>query len=155
MDNNIAAVLAAALVSLQNVVAVLREGRIVTLLTFSGWADEDIWKFIRQLEIVFLANQIIDNRKFNIAISCLTGMMANWYKLNWRTLANWNTVGQPNNIQFRTSIIERFDTAVQWTSYYNQYLNLKQTPHQSVDEYINRFTEFRMKVDRNNTIPVE
>jgi len=36
MDNNIAAVLAAALVSLQNVVAVLREGRIVTLLTFSG-----------------------------------------------------------------------------------------------------------------------
>ena len=40
-------------------------------------------------------------------------------------------------------------------SYYNQYLNLKQAPHQSVDEYVNRFIELRMKTDQNGNVPVE
>jgi len=35
MDNNIAVAFAAALISLQNVVAILRKEKIVTLLTFS------------------------------------------------------------------------------------------------------------------------
>jgi len=46
MNNNAAAVLAAALVSLQNVVTALRKGRITLLPTFSERADEDIQKFI-------------------------------------------------------------------------------------------------------------
>ena len=110
MDNNAAAVLAAALTGLQNVVAAPREGRIAQLPTFSGWADEDIREFIWRLEIAFQANQVADNRRFHIAISCLTRMAANWYELNRVTLANWNTAGQANNTRFRTSIIERFDT---------------------------------------------
>ena len=32
---------------------------------------------------------------------------------------------------------DRFKTAVQRTSYYNQYLNLKQTSEQTVDDYAN------------------
>jgi len=36
MDNNAAAILTAALVGLQNVVAALKEGRIASLPTFSG-----------------------------------------------------------------------------------------------------------------------
>ncbi len=88
MDNNIAAVLAAALTGLQNVVAALREGRIAQLLTFSGRADEDVREFIRRLEIAFQVNQVAENRRFHIAISCLTGMAANWYELNRATLAN-------------------------------------------------------------------
>ena len=46
MDNNVAAVLTIALVGLQNVVAVSREGRIASLLTFSERADENVRKFI-------------------------------------------------------------------------------------------------------------
>ncbi len=46
MDNNAAAVLTAALVGLQNVVAALREGRIALLFTFSERADENIKEFI-------------------------------------------------------------------------------------------------------------
>ncbi len=79
MNNNAAVILAVVLIGLQNIVAVLREGRIVSLLTFSGWADEDVQEFIKRLEIVFLANQIADNRKFYIRISCLTSIVANWY----------------------------------------------------------------------------
>ncbi len=98
MDNNVAAALTAALTGLQNIVAAPREGRVASLPTFNRRADENIWKFIRWLEIVFLANQIVDGRRFNIAVSCLIGTVANWYELNWITLANWNTAGQPNNI---------------------------------------------------------
>src|SRR6266498_764356 len=58
-------------------------------------------------------------------------------------------------MQFRTSIIEKFDIAAQRISYYNQYLNLKQTSHQSVDNYANRFIKLRMKVDRNNAMLAE
>ncbi len=111
MDNNAAAVLAAALTGLQNVVAAPREGRVIQLPTFSRWADEDVKKFIWRLEIAFQANQVADNRKFHIAISCLIGIAANWYELNRATLANWDTVEQANNTRFKTSIIERFDTA--------------------------------------------
>jgi len=85
----------------------------------------------------------------------LTGTAANWYELNRANLVNWDTVGQANNTQFKTSIIERFDTVAQRTSYYNQYLNLKQASHQSVDEYVNRFIELRMKTDQNGNVPVE
>ena len=46
MDNNAAAVLAAALTGLQNVVAAPREGRVAQLSTFSGRADEDVREFI-------------------------------------------------------------------------------------------------------------
>ena len=46
MNNNAAAILATALVSLQNVVAALREGRIALLFTFSERADENIKEFI-------------------------------------------------------------------------------------------------------------
>ncbi len=42
MNNNAAAVLATALVGLQNVVAASREGRIASLLTFNERADKDI-----------------------------------------------------------------------------------------------------------------
>ncbi len=144
-----------ALIGLQNIVVALREGRVASLLTFSEKADKNVREFIWQLEIVFLANQIIDGRRFDITVSCLTGITANWYKLNWETLANWNTAGQPNNTQFRTSIIERFDTAIQRISYYNQYLNLKQASHQSVDDYVDRFIELKIKVNRNNATLVE
>jgi len=85
----------------------------------------------------------------------LISTATNWYELNRETLTNWNTVGQPNNTQLKTSIIERFDTAAQRTSYYNQYLNLKQASHQFVDDYANQFIKLRMKVDQNNAIPVE
>ncbi len=111
MDNNAAAILAATLVGLQNVVVAPREGRITTLLMFSRRVDEDVREFIWQLEIVFLVNQVADNKKFYIEVSCLTDIAANWYELNKVTLANWNTAGQPNNMQFRTSIIKRFNTA--------------------------------------------
>jgi len=46
MDNNMVAVLAAALVGLQNVVAASREERIVLLPTFNGRADKDVQEFI-------------------------------------------------------------------------------------------------------------
>ena len=72
-------------------VAAPREGRVAQLLTFSGRADEDVREFIRRLEIAFQANQVADNRRFHIVISCLTGMAANWYELNKATLANWDT----------------------------------------------------------------
>ena len=88
MDNNAAAILAAALTSLQNVVTASREGRIAQLPTFSGRADEDVREFIRRLEIAFQANQVADNKRFHIAISCLTGTAANWYELNRAILAN-------------------------------------------------------------------
>jgi len=88
MDNNAAAVLAAALTGLQNMVAAPREGRVAQLPTFSGRADEDVREFIQHLEIAFQANQVADNRRFHIAISCLTGTAANWYELNRATLAN-------------------------------------------------------------------
>jgi len=42
MDNNTAAVLAVALIGLQNIVAAPREGRIASLLTFGERADEDV-----------------------------------------------------------------------------------------------------------------
>ncbi len=58
-------------------------------------------------------------------------------------------------MQFRTSIIKRFDIAAQKTSYYNQYLNLKQALYQSIDNYANQFIELRMKVDQNNATPVK
>jgi len=93
IDNNVAAVLAAALTGLQNVVAAPREGRVAQLPTFSGQADEDIREFIRRLEIAFQVNQVADNRRFHIAISCLIGMAANWYELNRATLANWDIAG--------------------------------------------------------------
>ncbi len=82
MDNNIAAVLAIALVGLQNVIAALRERRVASLPTFNRRADKDVREFIRKLKIAFLANQIVDNWKFHIAISYLTGIAANWYELN-------------------------------------------------------------------------
>ncbi len=82
MNNNAVVVLVAALVSLQNMVAALKKGRITLLSIFSGQADEDVHEFVRWLEIVFLANQIMDNRKFHIEISYLTGMAVNWYELN-------------------------------------------------------------------------
>ena len=110
MNNNAAAILAAALTGLQNMVAAPREGRVAQLPTFSGRADEDVREFIQRLEIAFQANQVADNRRFHIAISCLTRTAANWYELNRATLANWDTAGQANNTRFRTSIIERFDT---------------------------------------------
>ena len=46
MDNNVIAVLAAALIDLQNIVAAPRERRITLLLTFSERAEEDVWEFI-------------------------------------------------------------------------------------------------------------
>ncbi len=46
MDNNAAAVLAAALTGLQNVVVAPREGRVAQLPTFSRRADEDVKEFI-------------------------------------------------------------------------------------------------------------
>ena len=46
MNNNAAVILVAVLVGLQNVMAVPKEGRIATLLTFSRRADEDIKEFI-------------------------------------------------------------------------------------------------------------
>jgi len=46
MDNNAAAILAATLVGLQNVVVAPREGRITTLLMFSRRVDEDVREFI-------------------------------------------------------------------------------------------------------------
>ncbi len=46
MDNNAAAVLAAVLTGLQNVVTAPREGRVAHLPTFSGRVDEDVRKFI-------------------------------------------------------------------------------------------------------------
>ena len=73
MDNNMVAVLAAALVGLQNVVAASREERIVLLPTFNGRADKDVQEFIWWLKIVFLANQITDNRKFYIGSQLLDG----------------------------------------------------------------------------------
>ncbi len=88
INNNAIAILAVALVGLQNVVAASREGRVIILPTFGGWADKNVQEFIWQLEIVFLANQIINNRKFNIEISCLIDMMANWYELNKANLVN-------------------------------------------------------------------
>ncbi len=112
MDNNAVAALATILVGLQNVITALREGKIALLPTFRGQVDENVRKFIWQLKIVFLANQIIDNRKFYIKVSYLMGIVANWYELNWGTLVNWNIVRQSNNMQLRTSLIERFDTAV-------------------------------------------
>ncbi len=87
------AILVIALVGLQNVVVASRKGRIAILSTFSRWADEDIREFIKRLEIVFLINQIADNRKFNIRISCLMGIAVNWYKLNRATVVNWNMIG--------------------------------------------------------------
>ena len=42
MDNNAAAVLAAALVGFQNVVTVSRERRIASLSTFSEQVDKDV-----------------------------------------------------------------------------------------------------------------
>ena len=78
-------------------VAAPREGRVAQLPTFSGQADEDIREFIRRLEIAFQVNQVADNRRFHIVISCLIGTAANWYELNRATLANWDTAGQANN----------------------------------------------------------
>ena len=46
MDNNTAVVFIAALVGLQNVVAVPRKERIALLSTFSGRVDENVRKFI-------------------------------------------------------------------------------------------------------------
>ncbi len=82
MDNNVTIVLAAALVDLQNIVAASRKGRIALLPIFDKRADKNVSEFVKQLEIVFLANQITDNRKFHIGVSCLTGIVINWYKLN-------------------------------------------------------------------------
>ncbi len=39
--------------------------------------------------------------------------------------------------------------------YYNQYLNLKQAPYQSIDDYTSKFLELRMKVNQNNATPIE
>jgi len=42
MNNNIAAILIAMLIGLQNIMAALKEKRIAFLFTFSKWADKDI-----------------------------------------------------------------------------------------------------------------
>jgi len=47
MNNNAVVVLVAALVSLQNMVAALKKGRITLLSIFSGQADEDVHEFVR------------------------------------------------------------------------------------------------------------
>ncbi len=113
MNNNTVAVFAVALMGLQNVIVVLREGRIASLSIFSGWADEDIWEFIRHLEIAFLTNQIANNKKFYIEISCLTSIAANWYEINQTTVVNWNMVRQPDNMKLKESLITRFDIVTQ------------------------------------------
>ncbi len=46
MDNNAAAVLAVALVDLQNVIAASREEKIASLFTFDERVDKNIQKFI-------------------------------------------------------------------------------------------------------------
>ncbi len=97
------------LTDLQNIVAASREGKIATLPIFSGWADENIQKFIWWLEIVFLANQIMDRKKFYIGINCLIDTAANWYELNWTTVVNWSTVRQPDGTKLKESLIARFD----------------------------------------------
>ena len=77
MDNNVVVVLAIALTGLQNVIAILKERRIMALPTFSRWSDKNVWEFIQKLEIVFLTNQITNNRKFHIEVSCLIGITTN------------------------------------------------------------------------------
>jgi len=42
MDNNVVVVLAIALTGLQNVIAILKERRIMALPTFSRWSDKNV-----------------------------------------------------------------------------------------------------------------
>ncbi len=46
MDNNVIVTLIVVLINLQNIVATLREKKIMTLFTFNRQTDENIWKFI-------------------------------------------------------------------------------------------------------------
>ncbi len=55
------------------------ENKIVNYSTFSRRGDENINDFIIKLEKVFAINRIADNRKHLIAVSCLKGIVTNFY----------------------------------------------------------------------------
>ena len=56
-----------------------KENKSVNYLTFSGQGDEDIDNFITELKKAFAVNQVSDNRKYIITISCFKEMVANFY----------------------------------------------------------------------------
>ena len=56
-----------------------RENKTVNYLIFSEKDDKNINDFIMELEKTFAVNNVTDNRKYLIIISCLKEIAANFY----------------------------------------------------------------------------
>ncbi len=74
-----------------------KENKTINYPTFSRRDDEDINDFITKLEKVFAVNKVANNKKHLITISCLKGIVANFYN-ELAGITNLNIVRQLANI---------------------------------------------------------
>ena len=77
-----------------------RENKLVNYPTFSKRDDEDIDDFMLELTKAFAVNQISDNRKHIVVVSCLKGIAVNFYD-GLAGIIRWNVVGQLANTQLK------------------------------------------------------
>ncbi len=80
-----------------------RENKSINYPTFSGRGEEDIDDFMLELAKTFVINQVLDNRKYIVAASCLKGTAVNFYD-RLADITGWNIAGQLATTQLKLTL---------------------------------------------------
>jgi hypothetical protein len=117
---------------------VLKE-QIKTIIKFSGSANEDVLKWLKDVEEIFDRAQLQSSHKYLAIQSYLIGSAAKWFRFNKANIDDWST--------FKTALVKAYQPALEQTLL--QLEQRKQSLGESVMEYYHDKINLCLQADPN------
>src|SRR6266540_172358 len=118
---------------------------------YYGKAGEDIEEWLAEIDQMIEANNVADGRRVAVAAAFLRDAAAEWYETDKVNITRYT---DNNAGSFIRRIRARFTSDAQKDQWYAELHQLKQTPGQSVDDYVNKFQRLQRKTDANRRTPI-